>query len=182
MHPQLVPLYYLSSVAGLAMVIGGIWLIYKQKIYIDRESQQITEIETPVGKFKTNIPALALFILGFFPLIYPIVATQQFVEEVRIHGSIRSNTHPVIVYAVTQTDSLLRDGDFRLRVPFLRKGDGEYKILYLAQGKLIVDEERAIFSSAKSGEIQLPAKDFTLPPSSVVTYESKIQPVPSEFR
>ena len=34
-----------------------IWLIYKEKIFIDRETKQITEIEIPGGwKFRTNIP------------------------------------------------------------------------------------------------------------------------------
>ena len=53
----IIPLYYLCSVAGLVMVVGGIWLIYKEKIFIDRETKQITEIEIPGGwKFRTNIP------------------------------------------------------------------------------------------------------------------------------
>jgi len=182
MDPRLVPLYYFSSFAGLAMVLGGIWLIYKEKIYIDRESKQVTEIETPVGKFKTNVPALALFILGFFPLIYPIVTTQSLVEQVHIRGSIRSSSHPVIVYAVRSADSLLHDGEFGLQVPYLRQGNEEYRILYLAQGKLIVDEERAPLSSAKGGEILLPNKEITLPASVVPSYEPSVAVVPPEFR
>jgi hypothetical protein len=67
------PLYYLSSFAGLVMVAGGIWLLYKQKIYIDSESKQVIEVELPIGKFKTNLPVLVLFALGFVPLIYPLV-------------------------------------------------------------------------------------------------------------
>ena len=49
-------LYYLCSGAGLLMVVGGIWLIYKQRIYIDRETNQITEIKTPLGSVGPFIP------------------------------------------------------------------------------------------------------------------------------
>jgi hypothetical protein len=98
MDPKIIPLYYLSSLAGLIMVAGGIWLLYKQKIYIDKESNQVTEIETPLGKFKTNVPALVLFALGFVPLIYPIVQSSGFAEEVRIMGNVKAGTFPVQVY------------------------------------------------------------------------------------
>jgi hypothetical protein len=182
MDPRLIPLYYLSSFAGLVMVVGGIWLIYKEKIYIDRESKQVTEIETPVGKFKTNAPALALFLLGFVPLIYPILGTERFAEEVSIHGNIRSTTHPVVVYAVGDIDSLSRDGEFRLQVPFVKNGE-EYRVLYLAQGRLIVDEERGPLRSAKGGEIEIPSKEITLPASAEVRYQpGAIAPVPPEFQ
>ncbi|MEA2599876.1 MAG: hypothetical protein QOF89_868 [Acidobacteriota bacterium] len=42
MDTNALPLYYLSSFAGLIMVVGGIWLIYKEKIYIDSESKQVS--------------------------------------------------------------------------------------------------------------------------------------------
>lgn len=35
MDPILVPLYYLSSLVGLFMVAGGIWLIHREKTYVD---------------------------------------------------------------------------------------------------------------------------------------------------
>src|SRR5215813_1014704 len=85
---SLVPLLYLCSLAGFSMVVGGIWLIYKEKIYIDRESKQVTEVKTPLGSFKTNIPALVLFALGFVPLIYPIVKSTELASEVKIIGKI----------------------------------------------------------------------------------------------
>lgn len=78
----IIPLYYFCSVAGLVMVVGGIWLIYKEKIFIDRETKQITEIEIPGGwKFRTNIPAMVLFVLGFFPLGYPLYELHGIVEK-----------------------------------------------------------------------------------------------------
>ena len=35
MDPNVVPLYYLSSLVGLVMVAGAIWWIHREKIYID---------------------------------------------------------------------------------------------------------------------------------------------------
>jgi hypothetical protein len=35
MDPNVVPLYYLSSLVGLVMVVGAIWLIHREKVYID---------------------------------------------------------------------------------------------------------------------------------------------------
>ena len=59
-----IALYYVVAVAGFVMVVGGMWLIAKQKIYIDRESKQPVEIKLPLGvSVKSNYPALALFAL-----------------------------------------------------------------------------------------------------------------------
>lgn len=66
-------LFYLVAVGGFVMVVGGMWLILKEKIYIDRESKQQIAIKLPGGwSFQSNYPALALFVLGFIPLIYPL--------------------------------------------------------------------------------------------------------------
>ena len=179
MDTKFILLFYLCSLSGLIMVVGGIWLIYKEKIYIDKESKQVTEIETPIGKFKTNIPALVLFALGFVPLIYPIVKISEFSKEiskqVRIVGNVKSNVHPVQVYAVLEADSLMQDRVFSLVVPNLSK---DYKIVYIA--KDVVFEDLAEFQNKKGEEIKLPAKEMTIESSQ--NFESNVPPVPSEFR
>jgi hypothetical protein len=130
MEPNIIPLYYPCSLAGLIMVAGGIWLLYKQKIYIDRETKEVTEIDTPVGKFKTNVPALVLFALGFVPLIYPIVQSAKVAKEIEFRGNVRGNAFPVQVYAVIRSDSLLGPRDFILRVPIVKQDGDDYKIVY----------------------------------------------------
>jgi hypothetical protein len=174
-------LYYLCSFAGLIMVGGGIWLIYKQKIYIDRESNQITEIETPIGKFRTNIPALALFILGFIPLIYPIYVTRHLIhlKNVAIYGSVRANVYPVLVHAVIKSDPLQQEGRFVFNLPVIDAKFGVYKIIYVA-GNILM-EDMVEIHKAKGGEIHLSAKDLNI---SMKKYESTIQlrEIPSEFR
>ncbi len=179
MEFRVLVLYYLSSIAGFIMVAGGIWLIYKQKIYIDRESKQVTEIETPVGKFKTNIPALVLFVLGFFPLIYPIVRIERFREEIPIKGSLTADLFPVMIYAVTGSDTLLQSGDYSLRVPLPRGTGEEYKILYIVGNNVI--ETRANLKKMEHGEVVLPKQKIFA--DVVPIYKQKaLPPVPSEFK
>ena len=176
---RFIALYYLSSVAGLFMVAGGIWLIYKEKIYIDKESKEVTEIETPIGKFKTNIPALALFILGFIPLIYPLVKsgeiTKETTKEMKIMGSVKSSTHPVQVYAVIESDSLMQDREFSLWVPTSSK---EYRVIYIARN--IVLEDIADPKGKKSEEIKLPGKEILA--AGTESFEPDVSSVPQEFR
>lgn len=179
MDPRIIPLYYLSSLAGLIMVAGGIWLIYKEKIYIDRESKEVTEIETPLGKFKTNVPALVLFALGFVPLIYPIIKSAGFAQEVRIEGNVKASTFPVQVYAVVKSDSLLENRDFSLEVPVAENNGGEYKILYIA-GSLVL-EERADLRKKQDGEIKLPDKELLVPAAKRFA-PARVEPVPPEFQ
>lgn len=86
------------------MVVVGIWLIYQQKIYIDAESKQVTEIETPIGKFRTNLPALVLFAFGFVPLVYPIVQAKSFAQKLETCGDMEAGAFPVNVYAIVKLD------------------------------------------------------------------------------
>ena len=173
MDPRILPLYYLSSLAGLIMVAGGIWLLYTQKIYIDRESKAITEIETPVGKFKTNLPALVLFALGFVPLIYPMFKLGVLPEEIRIKGLVRANRYPVHVYAAIVSEPILQDRGFSLKVPTSNK---DYKIIYIA-GNVVLEDS---VEPGRSREIQLPAKHIGL--IATETFESGVPAVPPEFR
>ncbi len=174
---NLLPLYYGSSLAGLVMVVGGIWLLYRQKIYIDRESKQVTEIETPIGKFKTNVPALVLFLLGFIPLIYPMVQLAGMAKEVKIRGNVRANFHPILVYAVARSESLVQDGEFSIQVP-LFSSTGDYKILYVA-GKTI-DQVPVNLKDHQKGVIDLKEKVITL--TETTRFPVAVEPRPSEFR
>ena len=165
MDPR-IALYYMCSVAGFVMIVGGIWLIYKEKIYIDRESQQPVEINTPLGGFKSNYPALALFALGFFPLVYPIYALRDLVDYVKvdkvsIRGPVEATTYPALVYAARSIDSLSKSGEFRVPVPFI--GEDDYRILLVVNGR-VFGEERV--DRGKPGEdIRVTFRPITIEPS-----------------
>src|SRR5579875_402063 len=146
------PLYYFSSFAGLVMIAGGIWLLYKEKIYIDKETKQVTAIETPVGKFKTNAPALMLFALGFVPLIYPLFQVSGAIREIRIHGHVQTDSHPLMVYAVAASDSVPAGGDFSVNLPLL-KNSKDCKILYVVEN--VITSKEVELTQATKGDIAL---------------------------
>jgi hypothetical protein len=175
----------LSSVTGLLMIVGGIWLIYKEKIYIDRETKEVTEVELPFGlKFKTNIPALVLFLIGFVLLFYPIYGARQAqekgVEKIQIAGEVDGDSFPVDVHAVVTSDNLQQPGQFALLVPRLGEGNQIYKVIYLAGGTVLADI--ADLESARNGKIGLPAKRILA--NDLVHYHppASLPQVPDEFK
>jgi hypothetical protein len=179
MDLRVIILYYACSVAGLAMVVGGIWLIYKQKIYIDRETKQVIEVETLFGTFRTNIPALALFIIGFIPLIYPIYQITDLTKKVRISGMVRSSSHPVLVYATIGIDSLAHDREFSLYVPQHFGPNEDYKILFFAGN--IQDEAIVNPRTAKGDEIKLIERQLNIPLHTIYGPVEPLQPTPEKF-
>lgn len=174
---QVIPLLYLCSFAGFVMVAGGIFLLYKEKIYIDRETNKITSIETPVGKFKTNAPALALFALGFIPLVYPIYLCKEQNKTVSISGELSSTKYPVNVYAVIESESLLNDGIYRLTVP-AKQRKGKYKLIFYSHNIFV--EDAADFQEAEEDEIKM-AKTVISIPTETTSFEKEIIDVPPEF-
>lgn len=57
-------IFIMYGISSLSIVLGFIALL-TQTIYIDRESNQPTEIEIPfLGKLKTNIPSIVFVFLG----------------------------------------------------------------------------------------------------------------------
>jgi len=162
------PLYYISAVAGFVMVAGGMWLIYKEKIYIDRESKTITEVETPFGKFKTNIPALVLFVLGFYPLIYPIVKSASVTAEVPVRGEVKCNHYPVEVVAVIDSDVVDKEGSFTLKVPFFGGDNKAYKIIYYFAGNIL---DTARVSPTSKSPITMESKSYDFSAPNAVTFK-----------
>lgn len=75
-------LYYVCAIAGLVIVVGSLFLIWKGRIYIDAETNQVTKIELPLGiKLQTNLPVLATFIVGAFLLAFPIERIQELQKQ-----------------------------------------------------------------------------------------------------
>src|SRR5215831_5729383 len=129
------PLYYISAIAGFVMVVGGMWLIYKEKIYIDRESNTVTEVKTPIGTFKTNIPALLLFLMGLGLMFYPIFESAKQMATVKVAGEFTPQNYPqnkssIDIYVVVRSDKVTNPGKFNFPVPFLGS-DYSYKVLYV---------------------------------------------------
>lgn len=179
MNLHTLPLYYFCSFAGLVMVIGGIWLVAKEKIYVDRETKEVTTVELPFGiKMQTNIPALALFLLGFVPLIYPLYATSAMFAEVQLSGEVAGESYPVEVYAVVKSDILRGQGRFHLAVPDLDGQKDDYKVLYVVDGA--VYDGRPDLQQAANGLLPVPPREFY--PAEEQVLAGEVEPVPDEFQ
>lgn len=149
------------------MVVGGMWLIWKEKIYIDRETKQPIEIELPiVGKLKTNIPALVLFVIGFVLCIYPMLKNPP-PPELQLKGEVENDKdYPFEVYAAISTDNVKNRREITLSVPPLVGNHEDYKLLYVTEDNRVFEE--TVPTKNQSGVIQLRTKAI---PQKQVTYE-----------
>lgn len=136
-------LFLLCSVAGLIMVIGSLFLLWKGRIYLDDKGNP-TQIELPMGiKFSTQVPVLVMFFFGVVLLIYPpyyfgktyhdanlcpdkAFHNRQFPEMVAVTGNVFSPT-PIDVYAVVGWQDKVRN-TVLMELPF-KKG-GLYRLIY----------------------------------------------------
>ncbi len=183
-----IALFFMTECAGLVMVIGGMWLIYKQKIYIDKESSQPIEVGLPGGfNFKSNYPALALFVLGFFPLIYPFQELSKLVEyphvvRVKLTGAPNSGVYPALVYASVAPSAVTREGDsFSVPVPFIGdQGGQEYKVLLIAGGQ-VLDSQTVTREALKPASQDIPIQ-FTPTVFAPSEFQSLASPAPGGFK
>lgn len=174
-------LYFLSALTGVFMVVGGIWLIHAEKIYIDVESKQAIEIATPVGTFKNNYPALTLFVLGFFPLTYPLYTVNNLsdyarVETVRIKGPVDAHSYPALIYASVDQDARNARGEFEIRVPFVGRNQKDYKLLLVVNGQVLGEESAR--RTGDDGEIEVRFRPVVAEES---PFEPALAPVPAEY-
>ncbi|WP_446008493.1 hypothetical protein [Candidatus Electrothrix sp.] len=194
MENQFILLYYLSSMTGLIMVVGGIFLLYKEKIYIDSQTQEVTALETPAGTFRTNAPALALFMIGFIPLIYPIYQSSKDKEQVKLaleqerlkqeekvklQGHVSAGNDTVQVYVVLDSESVNNPRDYSFKVPAHLEQE-KYTVLYKLDN--IIQEEMADLDNAKDGHI--PLKGFKYhknKDTENIKYQHQIDEVSDEF-
>jgi hypothetical protein len=171
-------LYYLPCLAGFVMVVGGMWLIWKEKIYIDRETKQPIEIELPIiGKLKTNVPALALFVIGFVLCIYPMLKNPP-PPELQLQGEVTNDKdYPFEVYAAIAAESVKNRRTFSLSVPPLAGNREEYKLLYVTEDNRVWEEP--VPTKDQKGVIPLQTKSI---PQKQVTYEpAKVPEKPAGF-
>jgi hypothetical protein len=154
-------LYYIASVAGAIMVVGGMWLLYTQKIYIDRVTNKVTNVETPLGSFSTNVPALVLFVIGFVPLLWPIYYSKDMSRMIRVNGNVESSDQ-ITVYAVVQTKTLPKGGAFTIPIPIPRSGVYSAQLLYIGTDGRIFDTDEIDPKVVQSSEINVTAKKVVI--------------------
>lgn len=187
MDPRMI-FFFMTEFAGFVMVVGGMWLIYKQKIYIDKESSQPIEVKLPGNiTLKSNYPALALFVLGFFPLIYPFHELTQLQEyqrvvTVKLTGMPKTSIYPALVYASVTPYPVTQDGDsFSVPVPFIGlHSQQEYKVLLIANDQ-VLDRKTVTQDLVQSSHGDIP---ITFTPAVIAPSEYKVvsAPTPDGFK
>jgi len=138
-----VSLFLLCSVAGLIMVVGSLFLLWRGRIYLDDKGNP-TQIELPMGiKFSTQVPVLVMFFFGVVMVVFPpyhfgktyrdanlcpdkSFHTKQFPEMVSVTGNVFSPT-PIDVYAVVGWQDKVRN-TVLMELPFKR--GGLYRLIY----------------------------------------------------
>jgi len=156
---QYLALFYICQVAGIIMIVGAFILIYKQKIYVDKVTKQVVELELPwIGRIKTNAPALALFGFGLIATIYPVMRVKSPVHYLTVSQAVKSDSHPIAVYVVVHSRVLQQDGNYNIALPVLETEDYEPQILYVAGP--IVDQTEIELNTQKGGRIALQDKDI----------------------
>jgi hypothetical protein len=181
-------LNYLCVAAGLIMVIGGIWLLAKQKIYIDRETKQEIAIELPGNvRFRSNVPALAFFVCGFIPILIPVFKlspkTYHRVDHATINGTFHPQTDTVTTYACglldESSESKAENEAFKFNsVPFDRVENTSYKIVLVTANGYRVGEDRASWEDVHDGKITLNVPTITVPSH---YQRADVEPIPPEF-
>jgi hypothetical protein len=131
-------LFLLCSLAGLLMVMGSLFLLWKGRIYLDTEGGSVSKVELPMGiKFNTQFPVLVMFLFGVLMLIFPIyyaknicpnlpLHAKTFPEMVKVTGKVKTK-FPLTIYAVID-DQTMASSAVIFNVPFVK--NARYRIMY----------------------------------------------------
>ena len=138
----MVTVYFMYSISILLIIFGFIALL-TQKVYIDPNTNQPTEIEIPFfGKLKTNLPSIVFLFLGFM-LAY-ITFVKSYHPEVKweINGSVRNLGNKVIDWS--DADVILTPMDVQLKI----SDRGNFTIItMIEEGKVLQDAYKEIVVS-----------------------------------
>lgn len=146
-------LLIIYGISTLTIILGFIALL-TQKIYIDTNTKQQTQIDIPmVGKMKTNYPALIFVFLGIFLAVYAF--SRSFPPQKNewvITGSFKSGEN------INLLDGTLTvfPADFKCEVYPNRKFEIKAKI---EEGKTFEDVIQRIDYSHPLGSVQIYPKE-----------------------
>lgn len=160
-------LFLLCSLAGLIMVVGSLFLLWKGRIYLDNEGKNVSEFELPLGfRIKTQFPVLVMFLFGTFLMALPIYYNPRLCPDLPFHnkaplemvdltGKINSPT-TVKVLAVVAEQQANGEREIKLRVPYVE--NRPYRIRYeCPSGSFLRDEP---VEMSPKGEKQYPFQGF----------------------
>ncbi|HEX2492340.1 MAG TPA: hypothetical protein VHK24_01105, partial [Steroidobacter sp.] len=157
--------------------LGSLFLLWKGQIYLDRETKQVIEIELPFNiKLRSNIPVLALVLIGGMLLIYSATQGAKIHEEVTVDGDLSGSSSRIELYASVASITLPSGGPFSLSVPVTHPGR-KYMLLYAIDGDLLAHQ---FFDPQSSDGRVLPALQIT-PPASAQKLIGNIEAAPPGY-
>jgi hypothetical protein len=160
MSPGL-PILYICAIGGFLIVAASFLLLWKRRIFLDRATKKVTEIELPGGlKLKTQAPVIVLILMGGGVMMFSVIQAVKFGEEVTIDGQVRGSATSIELYASVASQSLPQSGAFTFPLPVTHPAR-KYMLLYAVDGNLI--QHQIVDPAVDSGrtleavELQMPA-------------------------
>jgi hypothetical protein len=143
---------HICQFSGLVMIIGSLFLIFKEKVYLDAVTKEVMFVELPkLGKLRTNAPILAVIALGLVAVIYPVYLDRT--TYITVRGKVESNIHPVSVYAVASQATSGNNEDLIIAIPQLPSKDYQPHIVFRVGSAF--DDETVDLRKVKNGVIEL---------------------------
>ena len=140
----------MCSLAGLIMVVGSLYLLWKGRIALDKQSKSATKFKLPGGvEIETPVAALIMFVMGVLLLFIPIHYSPQMcpdlafhkkkpLEMVELRGNVSTDTN-IEVYAIVDEQKANADQTVSLSVPYI--SDRRYVVRYFnATGEMVNEE------------------------------------------
>lgn len=123
-------LFILCSLAGVMLIAGSLYLLWKGVIDL-RGGHGVSEMVLPGGgKIKLPVPALVMFVLGVFMVVFPVYKSPELcpdlpfhkktpLEMVELRGKVSADTD-IEVYAVVDERRASANDSFVLSVPYVQ--------------------------------------------------------------
>jgi hypothetical protein len=132
------PLFLICSLAGLLLVSGSLFLLWKGVIDL-KPGQAVTEMQVGNATIKTPVPTVFMFALGVLMVVFPVYKSpDKALEIVKLRGRVSTDTD-VEVNAVVDQREAHASNDFDLSVPYLE--NRRYLVRYLDKSGSELDKE-----------------------------------------
>lgn len=151
----------LCSLGGLMMLAGSLYLLWKGRIDMGKETGTPVKIKLPGGfEMETPVAGIVMFVLGVFMLFVPIYYSPKMcpnltfhkknpLEMVELRGKVSTDTD-VEVYVVVDEQKANAEQAISLSVPYL--SDRRYVVRYmdttgteLAQQNFRLEQAKSVF-------------------------------------
>jgi len=175
MSPGL-PILYICAIGGFLIIAASLFLLWKRRIFLDRTTKEVTEIELPMGiKVKSQAPVILIILIGGALMMFSVVEVQKFAEEITINGQVSGSHTSVELYASVASQALPRGGKFSLPLPVTHPSR-TYTVLYAVDGTVI---DSRLFDPTTSSTKELGEVIVDIPATPEL--KGKIDPKPPEY-